>query len=114
MGNKYLKSLVNVDRTVEKCIKIMQSDYSCCLQKLPVDDEIWFIPYTTEIPQLRKGVITFDSMHNTKFIAYDGYTCDDGNWHISTVKNFKISDDELYLINKKLKEIYKNHKNIKE
>ena len=110
MENKYLKSLVKVDRLVEKCIKIMQSDYSCCLQKLPTGAEIWFIPYTTDIPQLKKGVIEFDSMNNTKFIAYDGYTCDDGNWHISTINSFKISNDELFLINKKLKEIHKNTK----
>ena len=110
MENKYLKPLVKVDRLVEKCIKIMQSDYSCCLQKLPTGDEIWFIPYTTDIPQLKKGVIEFDSMNNTKFIAYDGYICDDGNWHLGTVNSFKISNDELYLINKKLKEIHKNTK----
>lgn len=100
--DQFLKSLVKIDRIVEKCEKLMRGDYSCCLQRLPIDAEVWFIPYTTDRPQLKRGVIKFDSIRNDKFIAYDGYTCDDGNWHICETRLLKISNDELYLINKKL------------
>lgn len=105
LEKQFLKSIVKIDKIVEKCINVMKSDYACFLQHLPVDAEVWFIPYTTDVPQLKKGIIKSDFRNNEKFIAYGDYTCDDGNWHISTARFLEISNDELYLINKKLASI---------
>lgn len=105
LEKQFLKSLVKIDKVVEKCVNVMKDDKAWLLQHFHVDTKVWFIPYTTDTPQLRKGIIKNDFRNNEKFIAYSFDICDDGNWFVGTIENLKITDDELYLINKKLASI---------
>lgn len=44
---------------------------------LKINDRVLFIPYTTDIPQLKIGRIEKD-YHGKLFIAYGDNFCDDG------------------------------------
>lgn len=49
------------------------------------NEQVYFIPYTTDIPQIREGQIDMDC--KGKFIKYAGGRCDDGEWYICCVKD---------------------------
>ena len=50
-------------------------------------EQVYFIPYTTDIPKIRKGVINED-YYGKRFIAYNTNLCDDGEYYICRVKDW--------------------------
>ena len=53
---------------------------------LKEDDKIYFIPYTTDKPQITLGRIT-EGIAGEKFIAYGYYLADNGEWYICEEKD---------------------------
>lgn len=51
------------------------------------NEQVYFIPYTTDKPQIRVGQI--DSDNKGKFIKYGNGLCDNGEWYICRVKDIK-------------------------
>lgn len=68
------------------------------LKYLKVNDRVLFIPYTTDMPQLKIGRIEKD-YYNKLFIAYGDVYCDNGEYFICKLDEIK---DNLNTINKKL------------
>lgn len=54
---------------------------------LTYNERIYFIPYTTDKPQIKEGQIISDN--KGKFIKYRGGLCDNGEWYICRVKDIK-------------------------
>lgn len=65
---------------------------------LTVNDRVLFIPYTTDIPQLKIGRIEKD-FYGKLFIAYDSIYRDDGEYFICKADSIK---DSLNIINRML------------
>ena len=51
------------------------------------NEQVYFIPYTTDKPLIRVGQIEQDS--KGKFIKYSNGLCDNGEWYICRVKDIK-------------------------
>ncbi len=73
---------------------------------LQINERIYFIPYTTDKPQIRVGQI--DSDNEGKFIKYaGGYCADNGEWYICRVKdinNTRVIHRLNAILNKVIKE----------
>ena len=57
------------------------------------NEQVYFIPYTTDKPLIRVGQIEQDS--KGKFIKYSNGLCDNGEWYIcriQDIKNIRIID----------------------
>ena len=52
------------------------------------NEQVYFIPYTTDKPQIRAGQIEKDN--KGKFIIYGNGPCDNGEWYICRVKDVKM------------------------
>lgn len=71
------------------------------------DDRVFFIPYTTDKPQIREGQIEKDS--KGKFIKYSGGLCDDGEWYICRIQD--VRDMRIiHRLNRVLREVEINEK----
>lgn len=51
------------------------------------NERVYFIPYTTDKPQIRAGQIEKDN--KGKFIVYGNGLCDNGEWYICRVKDIR-------------------------
>lgn len=51
------------------------------------DERVFFIPYTTDKPQIREGQIEKDG--KGKFIKYSGGLCDNGEWYICRIQDVR-------------------------
>lgn len=51
------------------------------------NEQVYFIPYTTDKPLIRVGQIEKDN--KGKFIKYSNGLCDNGEWYICRVKDIK-------------------------
>ena len=57
------------------------------------NEQVYFIPYTTDKPLIRVGQIEQDS--KGKFIKYSKGLCDNGEWYlcrVEDIKNIRIID----------------------
>ena len=51
------------------------------------NEQVYFIPYTTDKPQIRAGQIEKDN--KGKFIIYGNGLCDNGEWYICRVQDIR-------------------------
>lgn len=61
-------------------------------------DGVYFIPYTTDTPQIKLGYITKD-FKGHRFIAYDYKWADDGQWYICEKKDIGKSEIQIKIFN---------------
>lgn len=73
---------------------------------MPLDEQVYFIPYTIDIPKIRKGVVNKDC-YGKRFIAYGINLCDDGEYYICRVKDWN-KPKSLEQLNWVLQQIYKD------
>lgn len=70
-------------------------------------DKVYFIPYTTDIPVIKQGIITTDA-YGKLFIKYAEKYVDDGEWYICKVLEWDTESTRQRLA-KLMKEIYKGN-----
>ena len=61
-------------------------------------DEVYFIPYTTDAPQIKLGHITKDFTGH-KFIAYGYQWADDGEWYICKKEDIEKTETKIKIFN---------------
>lgn len=54
---------------------------------VPLGEQVYFIPYTTDTPNIRKGTVNED-YYGKRFIVYGTNLCDDGEHYICRVKDW--------------------------
>lgn len=67
-------------------------------RELKLDDKVYFIPYTTDTPQIKLGHITEDFTGH-RFIAYDYQWADDGEWYICKEEDTKKPETKIKIFN---------------
>jgi len=61
-------------------------------------DKVYFIPYTTDVPQIKLGHITEDFTGH-RFIAYDNRWADDGEWYICKEEDIEKPEIKIKIFN---------------
>ena len=74
---------------------------------LTKNERVYFIPYTTDKPQIREGQI--DSDTKGKFIKYKNVLCDNGEWYICRVKDIN-NTQIIHRLNVILSEVNNDNK----